>query len=155
MVLERNGNIKRKLRNPLYDTAITTQHKLRPHNEQDRNNKTTIFGMEFYNKGTDLIYLPSIFKNKQVTKPFQNISNIPIMYHRYNNPFSLKISTLLYISQIQQSIRTCIFNYNQLVSDLSRETNIPTTFKYLNSKIWYESVGQFITGNFDIPEDEN
>ena len=65
----------------------------------------------FINKGIEFIDLPSIFKDRSVTSSiptyFQN-SEPPIICYKYNRP-----------------IRSNVFNFNKLVSDLDIHANTP------------------------------
>ena len=67
--------------------------------------------IQFVNKGIEFINLPSIFKDKSVISSiptyFENKES-PIICYKYNNP-----------------IRSTVFNYNKLVTELDIENSIP------------------------------
>ena len=81
-----------------------TQHVLRPHIDTASDHTRTFLKIPFINKGIDFIDLQSIFKDKNVvdsnSKYFKN-TEPPIICYKYNKP-----------------IRSIIFNYNKIVSDL-------------------------------------
>ena len=95
--------------NRLYDTALLsrcyTQHALRPVIDSKINH---VIKIPFINKGMDFIDLPSTFRDKVVQSAvphyFKNCE-VPIIYYKYNKP-----------------IRSAIFNFNKVVSDLDIET---------------------------------
>ena len=128
---------------PLYETACLiqryTQHYLKPHIDSEEDHKRSFLKIQFLNKGIDLINLPSIFKDRNVSKTipkyFKN-SEPPIICYKYNKP-----------------VRNIIFNYNQLVSDLEVEINTPSSCNCSDSKYCYQPAGHIITGNFDLIQD--
>ena len=67
--------------------------------------------LQFVNKGNEFIDLPCIFKDKSVISPiptcFENKES-PIICYKYNKP-----------------IRSTVFNYNKLVTELDIENSIP------------------------------
>ena len=67
--------------------------------------------IQFVNKGIEFINLPSIFKDKSVISSiptcFENKES-PIICYKYNKP-----------------IRSTVFNYNKLVTELDIENSIP------------------------------
>ena len=99
----------------MYEAALLTrcytQHALRPLIDSEINHKRNFIKIPFINKGIDFIDLPSIFQDKSVTSSipdyFQN-SEPPIICYKYNKP-----------------IRSIIFNFNKLVSDLDIDANTP------------------------------
>ena len=99
----------------LYDAALLTrrytQHALRPYIDSEINYKRHFIKIPFINKGMEFICLPSIFKDKSVTSAipayFKN-TKAPIIWYKYNS-----------------SIRSTIFNFNKLVSDLDIDANPP------------------------------
>ena len=103
--------------NQLYDAALLTrgytQHALRPYIDSEINHKRHYIKVSFINRGMDFIDLPSIFRDSSVISSiptyFQN-SEIPIICYKYNKP-----------------IRSIIFNFNKLVSDLDIDTSTPDT----------------------------
>ena len=94
----------------------------------------------FINKGIDFIDLQSIFRDKNIInsipKYFKN-TEPPIICYKYNKP-----------------IRSIIFNYNKIVSDLNIDENVPDSCDCTSSKFCYSPVGHVITGNFDIIKDK-
>ena len=102
---------------PLYMTACITQHftqhKLRPHIDEELHHKRYFLKVNFLNKGIDLIDLASIFNNKEVIKTVPEYfkkREPPIICYKYKKP-----------------IRNILFNYNQTVADLNIEDNTPTS----------------------------
>ena len=67
--------------------------------------------IQFVNKGIEFINLPSIFKDKSVISSiptyFENKES-PIICYKYNKP-----------------IRSTVFNFNKLVTELDIENSIP------------------------------
>ena len=67
--------------------------------------------IQFVNIGIELINLPSIFKDKSlissISTYFEN-KEFPIICYKYNEP-----------------IRSTVFNYNKLVTELGIENSIP------------------------------
>ena len=110
--------IKRKLTVEylkLYDAAILTrcytQHALWPYIDSKINHIRHFIKIQFVNKGIEFINLPSIFKDKSVISSiptyFENKES-PIICYKYNKP-----------------IRSTVFNYNKLVTELDIENSIP------------------------------
>ena len=103
--------------NQLYDAALLTrgytQHALRPYIDSELNHKRHYMKVSFINRVMDFIDLPSIFRESSVISSiptyFQN-SETPIICYKYNKP-----------------IRSIIFNFNKLVSDLDIDTSTPDT----------------------------
>ena len=103
--------------NQLYDAALLTrgytQHALRPYIDSEINQTRHYIKVSFVNRGMDSIDLPSIFRDSSVISSiptyFQN-SETPIICYKYNKP-----------------IRSIIFNFNKLVSDLDIDTSTPDT----------------------------
>ena len=95
----------------LYDAAILTrcytQHALRPYIDSEINHIRHFIKIQFVNKGIEFINLPSIFKDKSVPTYFENKES-PIICYKYNKP-----------------IRSTVFNYNKLVTELDIENSIP------------------------------
>ena len=99
----------------LYDAAILTrcysQHALQPYIDSEINHIRHFIKIQFVNKGIEFIYLPSIFKDKSVISSiptyFENKES-PIICYKYNKP-----------------IRSTVFNYNKLVTELDIENSIP------------------------------
>ena len=99
----------------LYDAAILTlcytQHALRPYMDSEINHFRHFIKIQFVNKGIEFINLPSIFKDNSVISSiptyFENKES-PIICYNYNKP-----------------IRSTVFNYNKLVTELDIENSIP------------------------------
>ena len=99
----------------LYDSAILsqcyTQHAFWPYIDSEIKHIRHFINIQFVNKGIEFINLPSIFKNKSVISSiptyFENQES-PIMCYNYNKP-----------------IRSTVFNYNKLVTELDIENSIP------------------------------
>ena len=99
----------------LYDAAILTrcytQHALRPYIDSEINHIRHFIKIQFVNKGIEFINLPSIFKDKSVISSiptyFENKES-PIICYKYNKP-----------------IRSTVFNYNKLVTELDIKNSIP------------------------------
>ena len=91
----------------LYDAAILTrcytQHALRPYIDSEINHIRHFIKIQFVNKGIEFINLPSIF----IPTYFENKES-PIICYKYNKP-----------------IRSTVFNYNKLVTELDIENSIP------------------------------
>jgi len=133
------------LRNdPLNGTASFiqsfTQHILRPHIDTVSDHKRSFLKIPFINKGIDFIDLQSIFRDKNIIdsipKYFKN-TEPPIICYKYKKP-----------------IRSIIFNYNNIVSDLNIDANVPDSCDCISSKFCYSPVGHVITGNFNIIQDK-
>ena len=101
----------------LYDAAIhtrcNTQHALWPYIDYEINHIRHFIKIQFVNKGIEFINLSSIFKDKSVIfsipSYFENKES-PIICYKYNKP-----------------IRSTVFNYNKLVTELDVENSIPDT----------------------------
>ena len=99
----------------LYDKAILircyTQHALLPYIDSEINHIRHFFKIQFVNKGIEFISLPSIFKDKSAISSiptyFENKES-PIICYKYNKP-----------------IRSTVFNYNKLVTELDIENSNP------------------------------
>ena len=99
----------------LYDAAILTrcytQHALRPYIDSENNHIRHFIKIQFVNKGIEFINLPSIFKDKSVISSiptyFENKES-PIICYKYNKP-----------------IRSTVFTYTKLVTELDIENSIP------------------------------
>ena len=114
-ILDSEANKFYDSNNPLYNAALLTrhytQHALHPYIESEINHKRHFIKIPFINKAMEFICLPSIFNAKSVTSAipdyFKN-TETPIICYKYN-----------------KSIRSTIFNFNKLVSDLDIDTNTP------------------------------
>ena len=99
----------------LYDAAILTlcypQHALRPYIDSEINHIRHFIKIQFVNKGIEFINLPSIFKDKSV------ISSIPTYFENKKAPISCY--------KYNKPIRSTVFNYNKLVTELDIENSIP------------------------------
>ena len=95
----------------LYDAALLTrcytQHALRPYIDSKNNHIRHFIKIQFVNKGIEFINLPSIFKDKSV------ISSIPTYFDKKESP------SIFY--KYNKPIRSSVFNYNKLVTELDTE----------------------------------
>lgn len=129
---------------PLYNTASLVEsyarHVLRPHIDAESQHKRYFLKLLFINKGIDFINLQSIFQNKNITKAipsyFKNLEP-PMICYKYKKP-----------------VRTFIFNYNKIVSDLNIHDNTPSNCDCSSSKFCYAPAGHVITGDFNIIKDK-
>ena len=101
--------------NRLYDAALLTrcytQHALRPVIDSKINQVRHFIKIPFINKGTEVIDLPSIFRDKSVQSAVLNYfknCEVPVICYNYNKP-----------------IKSAIFNFNKVVYDLYIETCTP------------------------------
>ena len=99
----------------LYDAALLTrcytQHALRLYIDSEINHKRHFINIPFINKGMEYISLPSIFKDTSlasVIPAYLKNTEAPIICYKYN-----------------KSIRSTIFIFNKLVSDLDIDANTP------------------------------
>ena len=92
-------------------TRCYTQHPLWPYIDSKINHIRHFIKIQFVNKGIEFINFPSIFKDKSVISSiptyFENKGS-PIICYKYNKP-----------------IRSTVFNYNKLVTELDIENSIP------------------------------
>ena len=99
----------------LYDAAILTrcypQHALRPYIDSEMNHIRHFIKIQFVNKGIEFINLPSMFKDKSV------ISSIPTYFENKESP--------IICYKLNTPIRSTVFNYNNLVTELDIENSIP------------------------------
>ena len=99
----------------LYDAAILTrcytQHALQPYIDSEINHIRHFIKIQFVNKGMEFINLPSIFKDKSV------ISSIPTYFENKESP------NICY--KYNKPIRSTVFNYNKLDTELDIENSIP------------------------------
>lgn len=129
---------------PLYTVSYLiqsyTQHVLRPHIDSQSDHDRHFLKILFMNKGIDFIDLPSIFRDKHVVdsipKYFKN-SEVPVICYKYKKP-----------------VRSILFNYNKIVSDLDVLSNTPTNCDCNTSKYCYPNVGHIVTGDFGIIKDK-
>ena len=101
--------------NKLYKAALLTrcyvQHFLSPYIDSVVNYKRHFIKILFINKGMESIDLHSIFKGNLVISSIPNYLNnseTPIICYKYNKP-----------------IRSTIFNFNKIVTDLNIDSNTP------------------------------
>ena len=96
----------------IYDAAILTrcytQHALQPFIDSQINHFIKI---QFVNKGSEFINLPSIFKDKSV------ISSIPYYFEDKESP--------IICYKYNKPVRSTVFNYNKLVTELDIKNSIP------------------------------
>ena len=99
--------------NKLYKAALLTrcyvQHFLSPYIDSEVNHERHFIKISFINKGIEFIDLHSIFKDDLVIliiPNYFNNSETPIICFKYNKP-----------------IRSTIFNFNRIVTDI--ESNTP------------------------------
>ena len=99
----------------LYDAAILTrcytQHALRPYIDSEINHIRHFIKIQFVNKGIEFINLHSIFKDKSV------ISSIPTYFENKESP--------IICYEYNKPIRSTVFNYNKLVTELDIKNSIP------------------------------
>ena len=99
----------------LYDAAILTrcytQHALWPYIDSKINHIRHFIKIQFVNKGIEFINLPSIFKDKSV------ISSVPTYFENKESP--------IICYKYDKPIRSTVFNYNMLVTELDIENSIP------------------------------
>ena len=127
----------------LYDAAILTwcytQHAIWPYMDSEINHIRHFIKIQFVNKGIEFINLPSIFKDKSVISSnptyFEN-KEYPIICYKYNKP-----------------IRSTVFNYNKIVTELDIENSIPDSCDCKDSKHCYQSAGHIVTGDLKIITD--
>ena len=99
----------------LYDAALLTrcytQQCLQPYIDSKINHSRHFVKIKFVNNGIEFINLPCIFKDKSVISSiptyFENKES-PIICYKYNKP-----------------IRSTVFNYNKLVTEIDIENCIP------------------------------
>ena len=99
----------------LYESAILTrcyvQHFLSPYIDSEVNLKRHFVKIPFIHKGMEFIDLRSIFKDNLVSSSIPNYFNnseTPIICYKYN-----------------KSIRSTIFNFNKIVTDVDIDFNTP------------------------------
>ena len=90
---------------------VLHSHALRPYIDSEINHYRHFIKIQFVNKRIEFINLPIIFKDKSVISSiptyFKNKES-PIISYKYNKP-----------------IRSTVFNYNKLVTELDTENSIP------------------------------
>ena len=101
--------------NKLYKAALLTrcyvQHFLSPYIDSEVNHKRNFIKIPLINKGMEFIDLYSIFKHNLVISSIPNCFNnseTPIICYKYYKP-----------------IRSTIFNFNKIVTDINIDVNTP------------------------------
>ena len=101
--------------NKLYKVALLTrcyvQHFLSPYIDSEVNHKRQLIKIQFLNKGMEFIVLHSIFKDNSVISSIPNYftySETPIICYKNYKP-----------------IRSSIFNFNKIVTDINIDFYIP------------------------------
>ena len=92
-------------------TRCYFQHFLSPYIDSEVNHKRHFIKITFINKGIELIDLHSIFKDNFVISTIPNYLNnseTPIICYKYN-----------------KRIRSAIFNFNKIVTDIDIDSNTP------------------------------
>ena len=87
------------------------QHFLSPYIDSEVNHKSHLIKIPFINKGMEFIDLHSIFKDNLV------ISSIPYYFNNFETP------TICY--KYNKPIRSTIFNFNKIVTDIDIDSNTP------------------------------
>ena len=113
--LELEANKLYNRANKLYKAALLTrcyvQHCLSPYIDSEVNHKRNFIKIPFIDKGMEFIDLLSIFKDYLVILSIPNYFNnseTPIVFYKYNKP-----------------IRSTIFNFNKIVTDINIDFNTP------------------------------
>ena len=113
--LELEANKFYERANKLYKAALLTrcyvQHFLSPYIASEVNHKQCFIKIPFINKDIEFIDLHSIFKDNLVISSIPNYFNnsvTPIICYKYNKP-----------------IRSSIFNFNKIVTDINIDSNTP------------------------------
>ena len=101
--------------NKIYKAALLTrcsvQHFLSPYIDSEVSHKRHFIKIPFINKGMEFMDLHSIFKANLVISSIPNYFNnseTPIICYKYNKP-----------------IRSSIFNFNKIVTDIDMDSNTP------------------------------
>ena len=110
-ILFENGSRAHRFYDAALLTRCYTQHSLRPYIDSEINHIMHFMKIQFVNKGIEFINLPSIFKDKFV------ISSIPTYFE------NKKSAMICY--KYDKPIRSTVFNYNKLVTELDIENSIP------------------------------
>ena len=117
--------------NKLYKAALLTrcyaQYFLRPYIDSDINYKRHFMKIPFIYKGMEFIDIHIIFKDNIVISSIPNYLNnseTPIICYRYNKP-----------------IRSSIFNFNKIVTDINIDSNTPDSRECQNSNYLYPLKG--------------
>ena len=112
--LELEANKLYNRANKLYKVVLLTRccvhHFLRPYIDSEVNHKRHFIKILFINNGMEFIDLHSIFKDKVISSipNYFNNSETPIIGYKYNKP-----------------IRSTIFNFNKIVTDIDIDSNTP------------------------------
>ena len=111
--LELEANKFYDIANKLYKATLLTrcydQHFLSLYIDSEVNHKRHFIKIPFINKGMEFIDLHSIFKDNLV------ISSIPNYFNNSENP----------IVCYNKPIRSTIFNFNKIVTDINIDSNTP------------------------------
>ena len=90
-------------------------------------------------KGIEFIDLQIISHDNLVISSiphYSNNSETPINFYKYNTP-----------------IRSTLFNFNTIVTDINIDSNTPDSCDCQNSKYVYPPAGNVITGNLNVIPD--
>ena len=127
----------------LYHTALLTQcytqQGLRPYIDSEMNHIRHFIKIPSINKGIDFIDLPRIFRDNSVESSFPDYfenKEPPIICYKY-----------------KKTIRSTIFDFNKLITNLDIDTKAPDSCDCKNSKFCYEPAGHFMIGNLKIISD--
>ena len=130
---------------PLYECACIiesfTDYYLKPFIENVLNKTRNRIKIEFCNKGLDLIDLPKIFNDKNVRRlipPYFRNTESPLICYKYSKP-----------------VRSIVFNYNSISTDINVIRNCPTSCDCSSSKYLYGPVGHVITGDLNFIQNKN
>ena len=126
--------------NKLYKAALLTrcyvQHFLSPYLDSEVNHKRHFIKIPFINKGIEYIDLHSIFKDNlgiSCIPNYFNNSETPIICYKYYKP-----------------IRSTIFNFIKIVTNIDIDSNTPDSCDCQNSNYLYPSAGHVITSNLNV-----
>ena len=132
--LELEANKFYERANKLYKAALLTrcyvQHFLSPYIASEVNHKQCFIKIPFINKDIEFIDLHSIFKDNLVISSIPNYFNnsvTPIICYKYNKP-----------------IRSSIFNFNKIVTDINIDSNTPDSWDCQNSNYSYPLQGMWL-----------
>ena len=115
------------------------QHFLSPYIDSEVNHKRHFIKIPTINKVIEFIDLQSIFREHLVISSMQNYLNnseTPIICYKYNKP-----------------IRSSIFNFNKIVTDITIDSNTPDSYDCQSSNYLYPIAGHVITGNLNVIPD--
>ena len=115
------------------------QHFLSPYIDSEVNQKRHFIKIPFINKGIEFIDLHCIFKDNLVISSIPNYFNnseTPIICYKYN-----------------KQIRSTIFNFNKIATDIDIDSNTPDSWDGQNSNYLYPFAGHVIAGNLNVIPD--